>query len=190
MEPRFFKSGTEMRRWLERNHGTARELVVGLHRRASGKPSLTWAESVDEALCFGWIDGIRRSLDESRYTIRFTPRRERSTWSAVNLRRVAELEALGRMQPNGRAAFAHRQEARTGIYAYEQRQQTLSQDFERRFRAHPAAWKFFQEQAAWYRRTASYWVMSAKRDETQGRRLQTLIEDSASGRRIGQLRRS
>ena len=189
MEPIFFKSGAEMRRWLERNHETASELVVGFYRTASGKPSLTWSQSVDEALCFGWIDGVRRSLDAESYTIRFTPRQLRSTWSAVNIRRVGELTAAGRMHESGLQAFARRQDSRSRLYSYEQSADGLTGDYERALRANAPAWDFFQRQPPWYRRTATHWVMSAKREETRQRRLRMLIEDSASGRRIGPLNR-
>ena len=189
MEPRFFRSGEEMRRWLERNHETASELLVGFYRRATGRPSLTWAESVDEALCFGWIDGVRKTLDADAYTIRFTARRPRSIWSAVNIRRFGELDAMGRVEDSGRAAFARRQESRSRIYAYEQAEQGLPEDLQRRFQSHARAWEFFQQQAPWYRRTASYWVLSAKREDTRQRRLETLIEDSANGRRLARLNR-
>ena len=178
-----------MRRWLERNHQTASELLVGFYRRATGRPSLTWAESVDEALCFGWIDGIRKPLDADAYTIRFTPRRARSVWSAVNIRWFGQLDVMGRVEDGGRAAFARRQESRSRIYAYEQAEQSLPEDLERRFQSDRRAWAFFQKQAPWYRRTASYWVLSAKREDTRQRRLKTLIEDSANGRRLGRLTR-
>ena len=190
MEPHFFKSGLEMRHWLERNHASARELVVGFYRTSTGKPSLRWAESVDEALCFGWIDGIRKGRNAESYTIRFTPRKARSTWSAVNIRRVAELEAMGRMQEAGRAAFARRQESRSRIYSYEQPDNGLSPEFERRFKGNRRAWTFFEAQPPSYRRVSSYWVMSAKQPQTRERRLNTLINDSANGRRIAPLSRS
>jgi uncharacterized protein YdeI (YjbR/CyaY-like superfamily) len=186
-EPRYFRSPAEFRKWLEKNHAKADELVVGFHKKATGKPSMTWPESVDEALCFGWIDGIRRSVDEERYSIRFTPRRPGSNWSAVNLKRVPELEALGRMTDAGRAAFAKRSEAKSAIYSYENKPEDLPPGDRRRFRANRKAWKFFSEQPAGYRRTALYWVLSAKKEETRQRRLDTLIDDSAAGRRLAQL---
>ena len=149
---------------------------------------MTWAEAVDEALCFGWIDGVRKSLDESSYVIRFTPRKAGSTWSAVNMRRVQDLRDARRMQPSGLKAFAERREEKSGIYAYEQRDGIeLDDAYERQFRANDAAWAFFQTQAASYRKAAIWWVTSAKREETRQRRLSTLIDDSAAGRRVASL---
>lgn len=145
---------------------------------------------MDEALCFGWIDGVRRSVDDERYTIRFTPRKARSTWSAINIKRVAELTKLGRMQPAGVEAFARRDETRSQIYSYEQRAGAAFDDeFERTFRANRRAWEFFQAQPLWYRRTATHWVITAKKEETRRKRLATLIADSARGNRIGLLSR-
>jgi uncharacterized protein YdeI (YjbR/CyaY-like superfamily) len=190
MEPTFFATPEDFRAWLEAHHETETELLVGFHKKGSGRPSITWPESVDQALCYGWIDGVRRSLGEDRYTIRFTPRKQRSTWSAVNVRRVGELTELGLMRPAGVAAFERRSDDRTAIYAYEQRKTAkLDAEQERRFRANPGAWKWFQAQPAGYRRTASYWVISAKRPETRERRLEQLIEDSAAGRTIRSLTR-
>jgi uncharacterized protein YdeI (YjbR/CyaY-like superfamily) len=189
-EPRFFSAASAWRKWLEKNHATADELWVGFHKKASGKPSITWPESVDEALCFGWIDGVRKSIDADRYKIRFTPRRPGSTWSLVNTKRVEELSALGRMQSAGLVAFEARLEKRSGVYAYEQRKTaTLDPGQARQFRANKPAWDFFQSQPPSYRQTATWWVISAKREETRERRLATLIEDSAAGRRIGPLTR-
>lgn len=191
MEPRFFPSHGAWREWLARHHATAAELWVGFHKKDSGRPSLTWPESVDHALCFGWIDGVRKRLDESSYVIRFTPRRKRSTWSSVNIARVQELTRLGLMQPSGTAAYESRTEAKSGIYAYEQRQAaTLPEEMERRFRRNRKAWTFFQAQPAGYRRTATWWVVSAKREDTRARRLATLITDSAAGRAIQRLARA
>ena len=186
--PRYFATASAFRAWLEAHHSTHAELLVGFHKRATGRPCMTWPESVDEALCFGWIDGVRRTVDAERYTIRFTPRRPRSTWSQVNVARVAELARLGRMHPTGEAAFATRTE--TGRYSYEQGHAAqLDPDAERRFRRHRAAWAFFQSQAPSYQRTAIFWVISAKKDETRASRLETLIKDSAAGQRVGPLRR-
>ncbi len=151
---------------------------------------MTWAQSVDEALCYGWIDGVRRRHDDDSYTIRFTPRRARSVWSSVNIKRVGELTAEGRMQPAGLAAFEKRKEASSEIYAYEQKEVALAPDYEQRFRENQAAWAFFEAQAAWYRKTALWWVMSAKREETRLKRLETLIADSEQGRRIKSLDRN
>lgn len=190
MKPRFFATSEEFRAWLEEHHADATELWVGYYKKGSGRPSLTWPESVDEALCFGWIDGVRKSIDAESYAIRFTPRRAGSTWSAVNIKRVQELKELGRMTPAGLEAFAARAEERSGIYAYEQRGGAeLGEEFEALFRAHAEAWAFFQAQPAGYRKTATWWVVSAKREETRRKRLATLIADSASGRTIAPLTR-
>jgi len=184
-KPRFFAGPAAFRRWLARHHETKSELWVGFHKRATGKPSLTWPESVDEALCFGWIDGIRKRIDDESYTIRFTPRQPTSTWSAVNLRRMEELLAAQRVAPAGRAAYERRSAARSGIYSYEQRAAArFDATAERRFRAAKRAWAFFQAQAPWYRKTATYWVVSAKREATRERRLAQLIAASAAGRPI------
>ena len=185
MEPIFFEAPADWRAWLEQHHDSERELLVGFWKRGSGRPSITWAESVDEALCFGWIDGVRRRRDDESYTIRFTPRQARSTWSAVNVARVHELEAAGRMHPAGLAAFERRADDRTAIYSYEQRHTAeLGDEYEAELRADPAAWGFFQAQPPSYRRAAAHWVTSAKREETRRRRLAQLVADSAQGRRV------
>jgi uncharacterized protein YdeI (YjbR/CyaY-like superfamily) len=189
-EPTFFASPGEFRAWLERHHATERELLVGFHRKRSGRPSMTWAESVDEALCFGWIDGVRRSIDGDSYSIRFTPRQKRSIWSAVNIKRVGELEALGRMTPAGREAFARRTDDRSAVYSHEQRKHPeFEPEQQQRFMAEEAAWAWFQRQAPSYRRQATHWVTSAKRPETRERRLATLIADSAADRTVRPLTR-
>jgi uncharacterized protein YdeI (YjbR/CyaY-like superfamily) len=188
MEPTFFATPAQFRAWLEEHHESETELLVGFYKRASGKPSITWPESVDQALCFGWIDGVRRSLGDEAYTIRFTPRKARSNWSAVNVARMNELAAEGLVQPAGVAAFERRSDDRTAIYSYEQRKNaTLPPEYEQQLRADAAAAEFFDSQPPWYRRTATHWVISAKREATRERRLAQLIEDSASGRRIGPL---
>jgi uncharacterized protein YdeI (YjbR/CyaY-like superfamily) len=189
--PTFFETPDEFRAWLEEHHESAKELLVGFHRKGSGRPSITWPESVDEALCFGWIDGIRRGIDETSYSIRFTPRKPTSNWSSVNIARVAELEKEGRMRPAGRAAFERRSAARSGIYAYEQRKAArLDPDQQREFEsANPQAWAYFDTQPPGYRQQAIHWVVSAKRPETRARRLAPLIEDSAAGRRLRHLTR-
>jgi len=188
-EPTYFPSPAAFRRWLERHHAKAAFLWVGFHKKATGKPSMTWPESVDQALCFGWIDGVRRAIDDTRYTIRFTPRRAGSAWSAINIARVRALAKRGLMTPAGLAAFRRRTAARSRIYSYEQRR-GLSPAFERRLRAHVRAWTFFRAQPDGYRRTAGFWVMSAKREETRERRFAALVRDSAAGRRIALLRRT
>jgi uncharacterized protein YdeI (YjbR/CyaY-like superfamily) len=189
VEPVFFPAPSEFRAWLEENHERAGELLVGFYKKATGKPSMTWPESVDEALCFGWIDGVRRSLGPDGYTIRFTPRKPRSTWSAINIGRAQELIREGRMRPTGQRAFEARRDDRSAIYAYEQRQDAkLAPKEERELRADERAWQFFQSQPPWYRKNVIWWVVSAKRDETRRKRLRTLIEDSANGMRIRHLR--
>jgi uncharacterized protein YdeI (YjbR/CyaY-like superfamily) len=186
----FFETPDDFRVWLAENHDTADELWVGFHKKATGKPSITWPEAVDEALCVGWIDGLRRSLGDESYMIRFTPRKPRSTWSAVNIARAGELLAQGRMQPSGLAAFEARTDDTSAIYAYEQRHAArLELEQEREFRANEQAWAYFQSRPPSYRKTAIWWVVSAKREETRAKRLRTLIEDSAQGRTIRQLTR-
>ena len=188
MEPRFFATPAEFRAWLEAHHADERELLVGFYKKATGRPSLTWAEAVREALCFGWIDGVRRSVDADSYSNRFTPRKPRSNWSAVNVKHVEELIREGRMHPAGLAAYEARAPARTGVHSYEQRYDvTLEPAHEEQFRADEQAWAFFQSQPPSYRATAIFWVVSAKKEETRARRLSTLIDDSKHGRRIAQL---
>ena len=188
MEPTFFETPADFRAWLARHHDTEPELLVGFYKKGSGRPSITWPESVDQALCFGWIDGVRRGIDEESYTIRFTPRKPSSNWSSVNIKRVGELNELGLMRPAGLAAFERRSEEKSGIYAYEQRTAAkLDAAQQREFEANPAAWEFFQAQPPSYRQTAIYWVVTAKREETRAKRLATLIDDSANGRRLRHL---
>jgi uncharacterized protein YdeI (YjbR/CyaY-like superfamily) len=185
----YFASPREFREWLERHHERALELWVGFHKKSTGRPSLTWPESVDEALCFGWIDGIRKSVSAEAYVIRFTPRKPTSIWSNVNINKVQVLVETGRMRPAGLRAFDARDSKKSGIYAFEQRKKArLAPGEEKQFRANRAAWKFFEAQPPSYRQVAAWWVISAKRAETRARRLETLIEDSAAGRRIRQLR--
>jgi uncharacterized protein YdeI (YjbR/CyaY-like superfamily) len=190
MEPVFFASPEEFGAWLERNHKTAVELWVGYHKTGTGVPSMTWPQSVDEALCYGWIDGVRRSVDADRYAIRFTPRTRRSTWSKVNLGRARELIRTGRMRPAGKKAYDSRVAEKSGVYSFEQADQpALTEAATARFRADESAWRFWESQPAGYRQTATWWVISAKQQSTRDRRLETLISDSAQGRRIGPLRR-
>lgn len=184
-KPRFFSRPERFRAWLEKNHATKRELWVGYYRKDAGRASITWPESVDEALCVGWIDGIRKSIDEESYMIRFTPRKPTSNWSAVNIKRVAVLTKEGRMQAAGIEAFRNRAEEKSGIYAYEQRKTAaLDEEFEAQFRANDVAWKFFEAQPPSYRTTMIWWVVSAKREETRRKRLARLIDDSRKGRRV------
>jgi len=184
MKPRFFKKPEDFRAWLEKNHDSAKELLVGFWKRDSGKPSITWPESVDEALCFGWIDGIRRSIDDESYTIRFTPRTLKSKWSAVNIKRVGELTKLGRMKPEGLAVFEKRDASQADGYSYERREAQLDAAMEKRFRANKAAWTFWEAQPPYYRRTLAWYVIGAKREETRAKRLERLIAESAAGRRL------
>ncbi len=186
----FFTTPAVFRGWLEEHHATEAELYVGFYKRDSGKLSITWPESVDAALCYGWIDGVRNSIDALSYRIRFTPRKATSIWSAVNVKRVEELTKLGLMRPAGIKAFEARRGDKTGIYAYEQRHNAkLRPADEKEFRANKKAWAFFQSQPPWYRRVASYRVISAKQEETRQRRLAQLIKDSAAGRTIKELTR-
>ena len=184
----FFVSPSAFREWLETHHESALELWVGFHKKATGRPSLTWPESVDEALCFGWIDGIRKSVNAEAYVIRFTPRKPTSIWSNVNIKKAQALVATGRMRPAGLRAFEARDAKKSGIYAFEQRKNArLAPGEEKQFRANKSAWKFFEAQPLGYRQVVTWWVISAKRPETRERRLGTLIDDSAAGRRIRQL---
>jgi uncharacterized protein YdeI (YjbR/CyaY-like superfamily) len=183
----FFETQAEFRKWLEANHDKASELWLGIRKKASGLPSVTYKEAVDEALRFGWIDGLAKSIDDTSYRQRFTPRRKGSTWSAVNIARAEELTRLGRMHPAGLAAFRQRDPAKTNRYSFEQESVRLAAPYEALFRANEQAWAFFQGQPPSYRKPAIWWVMSAKRQETQEKRLATLITDSTEGRRIAPL---
>ena len=184
MEIVFFPTPSDLRKWFHNFHVTELELWVGFYKKNSGKPSITWPESVDEALCVGWIDGIRKSIDEESYMIRFTPRRRSSVWSAVNIKRVEVLTNERRMQPSGLAAFAARRENRSGIYSYEQRSGQLPEPYAGRLRKNKKAWEFFQAQPPSYRKTIGWWVVSAKQEETRLKRLCKLIEESACRRRL------
>jgi uncharacterized protein YdeI (YjbR/CyaY-like superfamily) len=190
IKPKFFSTLAEWRDWLKENHAHEQELWVGLYKRGSGRPSISWPEAVDGALCFGWIDGVRKSIDAVSYKIRFTPRKPRSIWSAINIKRVTELSTMGSMHSAGLAAFEKRSADRSAIYAYEQRKAAeLPAEYEKKFREHEKAWKFFQSQPPWYRRTSIYRVISAKKEETKLKRLNTLIDDSEHQRTIAQLSR-
>lgn len=184
MKIKFFKSPSDFRKWLEKNHIDTEELLVGFYKKDSGHPSITWPESVDEALCFGWIDGIRKRVDDISYTIRFTPRRPGSIWSSVNIKRVEELSKKGLMQPAGLKAYQVRKENKSGIYSYEQRSAELPELYEKRLKQNKAAWDFFYAQPPSYRKLAFWWVVSAKKEETRLKRLEKLIEESARGRRV------
>ena len=189
-KPLFFPTLADWRSWLEKNHANFDELWVGFYKRDSGRPSITWPESVDGALAFGWIDGVRYSIGERSYKIRFTPRKPKSTWSAINIKRVKELSKLGLMHPAGLVAFEKRDDDRSAIYSYEQRSTAkLPVEFEKQFRANVEAWEFFRSQPPWYQRTSTYWVISAKREETRLKRLVTLIDCSAGKQKIPSLNR-
>lgn len=184
MKPRFFATKEEFRAWLRENHSVREELLVGYHKVATGKPSMTWPESVDQALCFGWIDGIRRSIDGESYSIRFTPRRPGSNWSSVNIRKVEVLIEKGLMRSAGMKAYEAREESRSEVYGYERKALTLSREFKGIFLENEKAWEFFKAQAPYYRKTAQNWVMSAKREDTRRRRLAKLIEFSSKGEKV------
>lgn len=188
-EPVHFATGEEFSTWLDQHHATETELVVGFYKVSTGKRSLTWSEAVDQALCFGWIDGVRRSLGPDAYTIRFTPRKPRSIWSNNNVARVERLIALGVMRPAGLTAYEARDPARTGVYSSESEDRGLGPGFEAEFRRHEDAWSWFERQPAGYRRAAAHWVTTAKKEQTRRSRLGTLIENSAHGRKVRPLRR-
>ena len=181
---RFFKTPADLRKWFAKHHATDDAVWVGFYKKSSGEPSVTWPEAVDEALCVGWIDGIRKSIDATRYKIRFTPRRRGSIWSAVNIARVAVLEQEQRMQPPGRAAFADRRENRSGIYAYEQRPVELPEPYRTLLKRNKSAHAFFMAQPPSYRKLAIWWVVSAKKEETRAARVAKLIEVCRAGKRL------
>ncbi|HXV86017.1 MAG TPA: YdeI/OmpD-associated family protein [Gemmatimonadales bacterium] len=188
--PRFFATAGRWRAWLAANHATTQELWVGFHKKATGRPSITWPESVDQALCYGWIDGLRKSVDANSYMIRFTPRRKDSNWSAVNLKRARELIKQGLMRAPGLRAFGARKEGDAPAYSFEQRRTVrMPPTYLKEIRANAPAWAFFRRQPPWYQRTCAWYVISAKRKETRRRRLGIVIRDSAAGRRIGILER-
>jgi len=178
MRPKFFESAADWRRWLAAHHSSAAALLVGLHKRDSGRPSMTWPESVDEALCFGWIDGVRRSIDDKSYAIRFSVRKDTSVWSKVNQAKVAALTAAGRMAPAGLRKFKLRRESRSGVYSYEQQGVKLDVKWTEEFKSHPDAWAFFQRQPDWYVRKAIWWLARARQPATRRRRFAKLIDAS------------
>ena len=184
MNAKFFKTPSAFRKWLEANHATSKELWVGFCKKTSGKPSITWPESVEEALSFGWIDGIRKRIDDVSYVIRFTPRRPGSIWSAVNMRIAQRLINEKRMQPAGLKAFAARREYRSGIYSYEQRSPELVETYADKLKRNKAAWAFFQAQPPSYRKMINWWIVSAKQEETRTKRLNKLIDASTKGLRL------
>lgn len=184
----FFGSTDQLRDWFDANHATAEELWLGYHKKATGRPTITWSEAVDEALCVGWIDSVRYSLDDERSAQRFTPRRKGSVWSAINVRKVAELTAQGRMRPAGRAAFEARDPERTAIYSYERDEAVFTPDELARLQADAAAWADWQRRSRSYKRTVTYWIASAKKPETRARRLDALIDAAAAGEPVGPMR--
>jgi uncharacterized protein YdeI (YjbR/CyaY-like superfamily) len=184
MKPKFFATQAEFRKWLEANHAKESELLVGFHKVDSGKPSMTWSQSVDQALCFGWIDGVRRSIDAESYSIRFTPRRKTSIWSAVNIRKVEELSKQGLMQQAGLEAFKHRKAETSGIYSFENQPKTLPKNYEKKFRSNKKAWQFFAEQAPSYRRVMFFYILSAKQEATRLKRLEKVIAASGKRKRV------
>lgn len=188
-QPLFFRTPAELRRWFARHHARERELFVGYWKVGSGQPSVSWPESVDEALCVGWIDGVRKRLDDERYVIRFTPRRPTSVWSAVNIARVQALEAAGRMSDAGRAAYAARRGNRSGIYSFEQRSVELPPAYAKLLKAHRAAWQDFEARSPSYRKAVMWWIVSAKQEATRQRRLAQLIDLAARGLPIPALSR-
>lgn len=185
MPPKFFKTPAELRKWLEKNHDKYDELMIGFHRKGSGKKSITYGEALDEALCFGWIDGVRRRLDETSYEQRFTPRRAKSIWSLVNVRHVERLKKEGRMHSAGLAEYEKRDPKRTGVYSFENRPRELSAEYQKLFQANKKAWEFWKKQPPFYMKLASFFVMSAKKEETQLKRLKLLIDAAARGERYG-----
>jgi uncharacterized protein YdeI (YjbR/CyaY-like superfamily) len=185
MKVKFFSSAEQFRKWIERNHETATELIVGFHKKASGKKSITYSEALDEALCFGWIDGVRRNIDQISYSIRFSPRKPNSIWSLININHVERLKNQRRMRPAGLAVFARRNPRRIGVYSFENAPLKFSPAYEKKFRQNKTAWKFFDQQPPSFTRVAIFWVMSAKKEETQMRRLLQLIENAELGIRRG-----
>lgn len=186
-QPVFFRSKPAFRKWLEEHHEQAKELLVGFYKVSSGRESISWSESVDEAICFGWIDGVRKSINEESYCIRFTPRKPGSTWSMINIRKAEELMRQGLMHPAGITAFSKRKENKSGIYSYEKDPVTLSKDFMKMFQSNKKAWKFFQSMPPSYVNPATHWVMTARQESTRLKRLQELISDSQEGRKIKRL---
>jgi uncharacterized protein YdeI (YjbR/CyaY-like superfamily) len=181
MIPTFFTTPSGFRNWLEKNHKTKSELLVGFYKIGSGKASINWSQAVDEALCYGWIDGVRKSIDEHSYQIRFTPRKPTSIWSSVNIKKIEELNKQGRLQPAGLVSFEKRLPAKSMIYSYEKEEATFSKDFNQQFKANKKAWDYFQSLAPSYKKLSTHWVMSAKQESTQIKRLNELIADCVSG---------
>lgn len=187
VQPTFFETQHDFRKWLELNHDKFSELFVGYYKVGSGRPSMSWSQSVDQAICFGWIDGVRKSIDSESYFIRFTPRKSGSIWSVVNIKKVEELTKQGLMHPSGLDSFYLRKESKSGIYSYEKDPVKLSTQFEHEFKSNQKAWAFFQTLPASYRNSAIDWVMRAKQEPTKINRLNELINDSEAERRVKHL---
>lgn len=185
MEPHFFKTPADFRKWLDKNHEKESELLVGFYKTGTGKPSITWPESVDQALCFGWIDGVRKSLGEESYTIRFTPRKKTSIWSAVNIKKMEDLTDKGLVKPAGLKAYEHRTEAKSKIYSHERTEDAkLPAAMEKTFKANKKAWEFFTKQAPSYQKVIFHWITSAKQEKTQQSRFEKVLEASKEGKRL------
>ncbi len=189
MRPTFFKAPDKLHDWFLKHHDKKQELLIGFYKKDSGKPSVTYPEALDEALSFGWIDGIRKSIDDSSYSIRFTPRRKNSIWSAVNIKRVSELSQLGRMHLVGLQTFETRNLKMAGLYSFEQKSHDLAPAYEKKFRSNKKAWSFFLSKPPSYRKPAIHWVMSAKQEVTRLKRLDILIRDSDQERTVAHLSR-
>lgn len=184
MQATFFATATEFRKWLEKNHKKQTELMVGFYKVGSGKASITWSQSVDQALCFGWIDGVRKSIDEESYCIRFTPRRNNSIWSAINIKKVEELTKAGLMKPEGEKAFSFRTEDKSQIYSHEKEPAILDSRYEKQFKQHKKAWDFFSKQTPSYKKVMIHWIMSAKQEKTRQARLEKIIQESEQQKRV------
>jgi len=184
MEPKFFANQAAFRKWLEKNHKKEKELIVGFYKKASEKFNMTWSESVDQALCFGWIDGIRRSVDKDSYSIRFTPRRTTSVWSNINIKKVEELTKQGLMQPAGLEIYKQRKEEKSGIFSYKSEVKELPKDLENRFKENNGAWDFFSRQTPYYQKMTIHWILSGKQEATRTRRLEKVIAESEKQKRL------
>jgi uncharacterized protein YdeI (YjbR/CyaY-like superfamily) len=184
MKPIFFAKQSDFRKWLKKNYKKDRELLVGFYKVDSGRPSMTWSQSVDEALCFGWIDGIRKSIDEESYSIRFTPRKPASIWSAINIQKIAELNKLGLMTPEGQKAFDARTANKTGIYSHENEPVDLNPNYKKQFKMNKPAWAFFDAQAPSYKKVMIHWIMNAKQEKTRLSRLEKTIKISEQQKRM------
>jgi uncharacterized protein YdeI (YjbR/CyaY-like superfamily) len=184
MAPTFFSTQEEFREWLKKNHRKETELLVGFWKVGTKKPSMSWSQSVDQALCFGWIDGVRKSIDEESYSIRFTPRKPTSIWSAINIKKIEELTKAGLMTSEGIKAFELRKEEKSAIYSHEKEPATLDPEFENQFKANKKAWEFFNNQAPSYKKVMLHWIMSAKQEKTRLSRLEKTIRESESGKRV------